>query len=68
MPFGVWVEPLQVVFLVFIRSSFMISMSSPLDPSITTGFVPISAILIGMADVVAMFGAVMGHLKPVITV
>ena len=62
--FSVRIEPLIVLLCMVVRSAFVVLMSCSGDPGGTSRFLTIPTVVIGMADVVPMFGAVVGNFKP----
>ena len=64
---GVRVEPMKVVLCMIVGAALVVMMSCTWDPRGATGLFPVSTVVIGMADVVSMFGAVVGYLKPLVS-
>ena len=64
---SVRVEPMKVVLLMIIRPALMVMMSCFWDPGRTSRSLAVSTVVIGVADVVSMFGAVVGYLKPLVS-
>ena len=62
--FSVRIKPLIVLLCMVVRSAFVVLMSCSGDPGGTSRFLTIPTVVIGMADVVPMFGAVVGDFKP----
>ena len=58
----------MIVLLILGGSTFVISMGGSLDPLIASWFVPVLAILIRVANIVSMLGAIVHHLKPSISI
>ena len=63
----VGIKPVEVVIFMAIGATLMVLMSSTRDPRGTSWFLAVAAVLIGVADVVTIFGAIMGHLKPFVS-
>ena len=68
--FGEWIEPLEILVAVPVAASFVILVSGSLYPCIKVirWFVLVPTVSIAMGVIVAMFGAVVGDLEPVITI
>ena len=64
---SVRVEPMKVVLLMIVRAALMVLMSCTGDPWGTARFLTVPTVVIGMADVVAMFGAVVSYFKPFVS-
>ena len=68
--FGEWIEPKEVLVAVPVAASFVILVSGALYPCIKviSRFKLVSAVGITVGVIVSMFGAVVGHLEPVVTI
>ena len=58
----------MIVLLILGGSTFVISMCGSLDPLISPWFVPVLAILIRVANIVSVLGAIVDHLKPSVAI
>ena len=58
------IEPLIVLLCMVVRSAFVVLMSCSWDPGGTSRFLTIPTVVIGMADVVTMLGAIVSYLNP----
>ena len=65
---SVRIIPVEVVLCMIVGAALVVLMSCIWDPWGATGLVSVSTVVIGMADVVSMFGAVVGYFKPFLTV
>ena len=65
--FSVRVEPVVVMLFMVVGSSFVVLMSCSWDPGRASRFLTVPTVVIGMADVVAMFGAVVSYFKPFVS-
>ena len=64
---SVRVEPVEVVLLMIVRAALMVLMSCTWDPGGTSRFLTVPTVVIGIADVVSMFGAVVNYLVPFVS-
>ena len=68
--FGEWIEPLEIRVTVPVAASFVILVSGSFYPfiKVISRFKLVFTVGITVGVVVSMFGAVVGHLEPVVTI
>jgi len=66
--FRVRVKPVVVMILVVAGAPLVVLMGCSWAPWRSACLVSVSAVLIGMADIVSMFGTIVGYFKPFVSV
>ena len=61
---SVRIIPVVVMFFMAVGATLVILMGCPRTPWSSTGLLAVATVVIGMADVVSMFGAIVGYFKP----
>ena len=64
---SVRVEPVEVVLRMIVRAALMVLMSCTWDPGGTSRVLSVPTVVIGMTNVVAMLGAIVGDFKPFVS-